>query len=158
MAVGDRAPHIDFRLPRRTVAFLDDTHSATTLAQAIATLRGESARHGSAIQSERGASPEAGAGGADGALLRFTESHGLVSSEEWLAVLSPLEGGNEHEIFRDPETSKLAFYPCRIRLANAPATPSIQIGKTPPAMIHLRMSISGRHLGSMQKPCAGAEA
>jgi len=83
---------------------LDDLRPASLLAQAIAAIRGECGGHGTSVQGERESPTQAGAGGADGALLRFARGHNLVSTEERLSLLSPLEGGNEHEIFRDPET------------------------------------------------------
>lgn len=94
---------VDFRILERTFQLLDDARSTTLLSRAIAAIRGDCGGHGPAVQSQCEPSPETGPGGADGAFFRFARSHGLVSSEERLSLLSPLEGGNEHEIFRDPE-------------------------------------------------------
>lgn len=80
----------------------NEFRESSVLFAAITILRGDSHAGGTAVQGQREAAPEAGAGGAYGALLRFAEGHGLVSSEEWLSLLSALEGGNEHEVFQDP--------------------------------------------------------
>ncbi|MGV3661618.1 MAG: hypothetical protein ACO1TE_15630 [Prosthecobacter sp.] len=81
----------------------DDSNASSLLSKAIAALRDHAGAGGGAVPGQRAASAETGPGGADGALLRFAQGHGLVSSEEWLGLLSPLEGGNEHEIFQASE-------------------------------------------------------
>lgn len=84
----------------------DDTNTSSILSKAITVLQDHIAAGGGAVPGQRAASAETWPGGAGGALLCFARSHGLVSSEEWLGLLSPLEGGNEHEIFQaaeDPE-------------------------------------------------------
>jgi hypothetical protein len=80
----------------------DELRSASLLLAAITALRSDSGACDAAVPGQREAATEVGTCGAGGALLRFACGHGLVSSEEWLAVLSPLEGGNEHEVFQDP--------------------------------------------------------
>lgn len=87
----------------------DESRPASLLSAAIMFLRGDAGACGSAISGQCDAAPETGPGGADGALLRFARRHGLVSSEERFAVLCPLEGGNEHEIFQDPDTPEVVF-------------------------------------------------
>lgn len=78
----------------------DEPNTSSILTKAIAALRDHAAAGGGAVSGQRGAPTETGTRGADGALLRFARSHGLVSSEEWLGLLPPLEGGNEHEVFQ----------------------------------------------------------
>lgn len=80
-----------------------ESHQSSLLSAAITALRGDAQVCGAAVQGQCAAAPEAGPGGADGALLRFASSHGIVSSEERLSLLSALEGGNEHEVFQDPD-------------------------------------------------------
>lgn len=79
-----------------------ESRTSSHLIAAITALRGDPGHGAAAVQGQRETAPEAGPGGADGALLRFASGHGLVSSEEWLSLLSALEGGNEHEVFQDP--------------------------------------------------------
>lgn len=88
-------------LCRLRLSMLHELRDSSLLLAAITTLRDDARAGDEAVQGQREAAPETGTGGAYGALLRFARGHGLVSSEEWLSLLSPLEGGNEHEVFQD---------------------------------------------------------
>lgn len=89
---------------RHITSMSDESPSASLLLAAITVLRGDAGACDEAVPGQRETATETGTGGADGALLRFARGQGLVSSEEWLAVLSPLEGGNEHEVFQEPDS------------------------------------------------------
>jgi hypothetical protein len=82
---------------------LNESIRSSLLDAAIAFLRSEAGSCTAAVPRERGAPAEDGPCGAGGALLRFAGGQGAVSSEAWLELLSPLEGGNEHEVYQDPQ-------------------------------------------------------
>ena len=80
-------------LRRLRLSMPNEFRESSLLFAAITALRGDACAGGTAVQGQCEAASETGAGGAYGALLRFAEGHSLVSSEEWLSMLSALEGG-----------------------------------------------------------------
>jgi len=87
----------------------NELRKSSRLLAAITALRDDACAGDAAVPGQRTAASETGTGGAYRALLRFARGHGLVSSEEWLSLLSPLEGGNEHEVFQDLSDPGLLF-------------------------------------------------
>ncbi len=102
---------VDTPLARRQPAAppLNEPIRPRLLDAAVAFLACEVGEGAQSVSGQRGTSAEAGACGADGALLRFARSQGAVSPEAWLELLSPLEGGNEHEIYQDPGQPDLLY-------------------------------------------------